>query len=173
MGLGEEGRRQEKEEQTSIGQRLAQDIQGQPGREGRGCLYLGESQGAQGGGAIAEDSEAPRQGVVVSDKQGEGEGGDEQSGGLEAVVPPKDLLAVLPASGEVENAGVHPGHPGYHHAEHDPLQQEAAEAVCLPEHDFGQEIDSTRSWCVCTPAGRPGSPRAPPAGCTAPGRDSQ
>ena len=85
----------------------------------------------------------PRQGVVVSDKQGEDEGGDEQPGGLEAVVPPKNLLAVLLASGEVENAGVYPGHPGYHHAEHDPLQQEAAEAVCLPEHDFGQEIEKT------------------------------
>lgn len=51
MGLGEKGRRQEKEEQPSIGQRLAQDIQGQPGREGGGGLYLGEPQGAQGGGA--------------------------------------------------------------------------------------------------------------------------
>ena len=141
MGFGEQHTGQEKEQPPPVAQGLAQNVQGQPGGEGGGGLYLGKPQGAQGGGAVAEYGQQACQSVVVPHKEGEDEGGGQQSGGLEAVVPPKDLLAVLPAAGEIQNAGVHAGQTGGHHAEQDPLQQEAAEAGGLPEHQLRDKIE--------------------------------
>ena len=81
--------------------------------------------------AVADGREQPGQRIAVPDKGGKDPGGHEMAQHADAAVEAEGALASPAFAGEIDDAAVHAGRPGLHHAEHDALQQKAANpAAC-------------------------------------------